>query len=50
MNNECSIPNYILDQLTGNQNKYVPFIVKRRQMKLIEILDDAHFLPFDTKK
>jgi len=40
MNNECSIPNYILDHLTRNQNKYVPFIVKRRQMKLIEILDD----------
>jgi len=35
--------NYILDHLKSNRNKYVPFIVNRRQIKLIEILDDKRF-------
>ena len=43
MYNTENIPNYILDQLNGNQNKYFHFIVNRRQIKLIEILDNERF-------
>lgn len=40
MYNSEKLPKHILDQLNGNRNKYVPFIVNSMQIKLIEILDD----------